>query len=147
MLTPPLQRFNDATIQRFNDPRGSRRVSRALSGVSPKSSASGLRSPLSPLSPFQHFSVSAFQRFSFPSKIPLQNPTAGIYKREHGTNAPFGFASAVATRVRSVAFAPCYATGVPMRFSQVQPSEPVPPTANCRNINMATISTDRLSLT
>jgi hypothetical protein len=56
MLTPPLQRFNDATIQRFNDPRGSRRVSRALSGVSPKSSR------------VTHhlFSVSAFHLFLGP---------------------------------------------------------------------------------
>jgi hypothetical protein len=76
MLTPPLQRFNDATIQRFNDPRGSRRVSRALSGVSPKSSVSGLRFQVSP---FQRFTFSLAREvliryFTGPQKIPLQIP-------------------------------------------------------------------------
>jgi hypothetical protein len=92
---------------------------------------------------------SASQDFSFsacPQKT-LANPTAGIYNQCMAKERPIRVASWIARRIRSVAFALCYATGGPMRFSQAQRSEPFPPTANCRNINMATTSTDRLSLT
>jgi hypothetical protein len=110
--------------------------------------------PLNP-SAFQCFSISPFPwpvkswpvTSPGPQKSPCKIPQPEYTSQSMETNAQFGFASAVATRVRSVAFAPCYATGGPMRFSQVQPSEPFPPTGNCRNINMATISTGRLSLT